>query len=246
MDTALLLLSVGQLPPESFNGSIREMIIHASPMAKIVLIILLLFSVFAWAIIIDKYRTYKKVERENSSFLELFRRHVGSFDTIYQQSMQYQFSPLARIFRSGYRQLLAEKESREQKKSTPDKADASPPSEGEIERLRVVLDQASREEISFLEGFLTFLATTGAVSPFIGLFGTVWGIMNSFRGLGIQGSASIGAVAPGIAEALVATAAGLAAAIPAVMAYNHFFRRLNSVINSLSDFTREFLGRIIP
>ncbi|MBN2382381.1 MotA/TolQ/ExbB proton channel family protein [bacterium] len=216
-------------------------------MSKLVLLFLLFFSVLSWAIIIDKFRAFRKLERENHHFLELFRGKLSSFEHIYRQSQNYSFSSVAQMFRSGYRQILAEREHRR-------KAEEISESTGSAvilldqnrERILFAIEQTAREEMNFLEKLLTFLATAGSVSPFIGLFGTVWGIMNSFRGLGIHGSASIGVVAPGIAEALIATAAGLAAAIPAVIAYNHFLGRLNSASEVMSDFTREFMGRLVP
>ncbi|MFC1849946.1 MotA/TolQ/ExbB proton channel family protein [candidate division CSSED10-310 bacterium] len=248
MQLLIPFIIVTQTSPPSFHGSIREMIFHSGPMAKVVLLILLFFSVLSWAIIIDKFRAFRKIERENHDFLQLFRSKIGALDQIYQQTRRFYASPLAQLFRAGYRQILAEKEKKKQMESEyPDsRSTNNVPTEGEKERLLVVLDQASRSEVDFLERFLTFLATAGSVSPFIGLFGTVWGIMNSFRGLGIYGSASIGVVAPGISEALIATAAGLAAAIPAVMAYNYFLRRLQSAAAAMEDFSREFLGRVIP
>jgi len=232
---------------QSFESSIRDMIIAASPMAKMVLLLLLFFSVFSWAVIIDKIRAFKTVESEDAQFLKMYRGNTGSWENVYRQSVKYQSSPKAQMFRAGYRQRLAELEqSGPAPDSSPGSSEQDTLSEGEKQRMMAVLDHSGRLEVKLLESFLTFLATTGAVSPFIGLFGTVWGIMNSFRGLGAYGSASIAVVAPGIAEALIATAAGLAAAIPAVIAYNHFLRRLNGLSDSLQDFTREFMGNLIP
>lgn len=237
-----------QTAPLSFHSSLREMIFHSSPISKLVLILLLFFSVLAWAIIIDKFNAFRKLEKEDQQFLELFRSRFSSLDHVYRQSQNFNYSTMSQLFRSGYRQILAEKE-RKKRTLRPDEqehAESVHPSDGERERIALALEKASRNEINNLERFLTFLATAGSVSPFIGLFGTVWGIMNSFRGLGIHGSASIGVVAPGIAEALIATAAGLAAAIPAVIAYNHFLRHLTIVSEAMSDFSREFVSLLYP
>jgi len=248
MQHLVTLLVLAQTSPLTYHSSIRDMIFHSSLMSKIVLLFLLFFSVLSWAIIIDKLRIFRKIESENQQFLELFRGKISSYEHIYRQCQRFSFSPLTQLFRAGYRQIVAEKEKRRKPEGVKPEGSDGSVTHGEVEKERILIaiEQVTRHEINQLERFLTFLATAGSVSPFIGLFGTVWGIMNSFRGLGIHGSASIGVVAPGIAEALIATAAGLAAAIPAVIAYNHFLRRLTGASDSMSDFTREFMGQLLP
>jgi biopolymer transport protein TolQ len=154
---------------------------------------------------------------------------------------RYAGSPLVALFKAGFRELTS------QVLGSEDRRYAGPPppiSEAQtarkLERIRRVLDRAAISENERLEAFLPVLATTGSVTPFVGLFGTVWGIMNAFQKIGVQGSASLGAVAPGISEALVTTAAGLAAAIPAVIGYNYFLGRLRKIDATMDDFTMRF------
>lgn len=188
------------------------MMLQAGMLVKVVLVVLLFFSVISWAIIFYKFKYLSKAEKQTRIFA---RALAGQADlkVLYAQAKALEFSPAANIFRYAYREV------------------GGPP-----ERLERLLGRLEVEEISNLQGYLNFLATTGSTTPFIGLFGTVWGIMNSFRGIGIKGSASLAVVAPGIAEALIATAIGLAAAIPAVIAYNYYLgwtRRIISELESL-------------
>ncbi|MBI3754272.1 MAG: protein TolQ [Deltaproteobacteria bacterium] len=208
------------------------MITGASVMVKFVLIILLAFSVLSWAIIIYKYRILRKMEKESVSFLEFFW-HKKQFAPIFEASGDYQYTPLARLFAAGYKELLL---ARAQKREN------IPFGVGEIDSIQRVLKKAISTEISRMEKAVTFLATTGNTTPFIGLFGTVWGIMNSFRGIGLRGSASLAVVAPGISEALITTAMGLIAAIPAVVAYNHFVTRINRMAVEMENFAADFLN----
>lgn len=208
-----------------------RLIVDASIVVQLVLLVLVFFSVFSWAIIISKRRTLKSAFSKSRKFLAVFRKSNNLFE-VNEASRKYKASPLAVIFQSGYKELVQLTKSNPQRTLTPTK----------LESINRALGKASNQEISRLERMMSFLATTGSVTPFIGLFGTVWGIMDAFLQIGIVRSASLDTVAPGIAEALIATAAGLFAAIPAVIAYNHFLHRINDVITEMDDFSLEFLG----
>jgi biopolymer transport protein TolQ len=211
--------------------NIIRLIADASLVVQLVLLVLLFFSVFSWAIIIFKRRTIRTATSQSQRFLRAFRRSKNLSD-VNEAAKRYQGSPLVALFQSGFRELA------HISRSNPQNALNS----GRLESLSRVLTKASNAEISRLEKMMSFLATTGSVTPFIGLFGTVWGIMDAFIRIGIVRSASLSTVAPGIAEALVATALGLFAAIPAVIAYNYFLHRIKDIITDMEDFTLEFLN----
>jgi biopolymer transport protein TolQ len=224
-----------------------NLVVQAGIVAKGVLAVLLLFSLASWAIIFLKLRMLGRVDRQDQRFLKLFRDSKNLAVT-YEECRRLQQSALAALFREGYREL-----SQGLKGSNPGPAGANPGPESAVRVLELPLDDlltrlsrslrhASLREISILEGSLMFLATTGNITPFIGLFGTVWGIMDAFHGIGMTGSANLGAVAPGIAEALITTAAGLAVAIPGVVGYNYFLNRIKGVATRLDLFGLEFLG----
>lgn len=214
------------------QGNLFDMILGAGVMVQFVLIILLIFSVISWAIIIYKYKTIRKMEKESGVFLEFFW-HKRQFTSIFEAAANYKFTPLARLFAAGYNELL---QARVQKRED------SQFFIGETDSIQRALKKAMSVEISKMEKTVSFLATTGNTTPFIGLFGTVWGIMNSFSGIGAKGSASLAVVAPGISEALIATAMGLVAAIPAVVAYNHFVTRINRMAIEMENFAGDFLN----
>jgi len=216
----------------NIQGDLWSMIFGAGVMVKFVLAILIVFSILSWAIIIYKYRVLKKMEKESGEFLEFFW-HNKQFASIFGTAANYRFTPFARLFTAGYNELL---QARSQKREDGQF------SVGETGSIQRALKKAMSIEISRMEKAVSFLATTGNTAPFIGLFGTVWGIMNSFSGIGIKGSASLAVVAPGISEALIATAMGLAAAIPAVVAYNHFVTRINRMANEMESFAGDFLN----
>jgi biopolymer transport protein TolQ len=197
---------------------------------------LLFFSVVSWAIILFKLFQVHRANSESDRFMDFFWKSKR-FDTIASQVDRFANSPLTVLFNEGYGEL----------KKVVDGAGASEGSAlstdlGGIENVSRALRRATNSEITRLEKYLTFLATTGSTSPFIGLFGTVWGIMTAFEGIGKTGSASLAVVAPGIAEALIATAIGLVAAIPAVMAYNHFQNKIRVLIKEMDSFSTEFLN----
>ena len=217
------------------QGSLWGMIVGAGPIVKLVLIILLAFSILSWAIILYKYRTFRKMAKESSAFLDFFWSRK-QFVPIFEACSNYRFTPLARIFVAGYDELL---QAKGQKKETLGIIQFNV---SEIEGMQRVLRKTIANEINRMEKAVAFLATTGNTTPFIGLFGTVWGIMNSFRGIGLKGSASLAVVAPGISEALIATAMGLLAAIPAVVAYNHFLTRINRMTTEMENFAGDFLN----
>ena len=209
----------------------------AGIVVKLVLILLVLFSVVSWAIILFKLFQVHRANSESVRFMDFFWKSKR-FDAIASQVDRFPNSPLTVLFNEGYGEL----------KKVVDGPGASNGSNilstdlGGVENVSRALRRATNSEITRLEKYLTFLATTGSTSPFIGLFGTVWGIMTAFEGIGKTGSASLAVVAPGIAEALVATAIGLVAAIPAVMAYNHFQHKIRVLINEMDSFSTEFLN----
>ncbi|MEA2006519.1 MAG: protein TolQ [Acidobacteriota bacterium] len=211
--------------------SVFSLIVKASFVVQLVLLILAGFSVFSWAIIFFKRSTLKSANENSKKFLKVFRKS-RNLSEVSEAARKYKASPLASLFLSGFKELSYLSKSN----PNPSLTDAN------FEGLNRALIKASNREISRLERFMNFLATTGSVTPFIGLFGTVWGIMDSFHQIGAMKSASIVTVAPGIAEALVATAAGLFAAVPAVIAYNYFLHKIKDQITEMEDFSIEFLS----
>ncbi len=227
---------------QSSFGSFWSLVVHSGPIAQTVFLILLFFSVLSWAIMIRKYRTYKQVELQSFEFHEEFQQR-SSLSEIYRQCDQYPMSPLAGIFKSGYQELNHRIQSARAKSAAAEAAQRDAVLGG-MHGLERVLRKAAMAEMMSMEKSLNWLATTGAVTPFIGLFGTVVGIINAFQGLGEGGVTTIQAVAPGISEALVATAAGLFAAIPAVIGYNHFLNQLRRFGAEMDDFSVEFLNLV--
>ena len=211
-------------------------ILGAGIVVKLVLLLLLLFSVVSWGIILFKFFQVQRANSESERFMDFFWKSKR-FDAMASQVDRFANSPLTALFNEGYSELKKVVES-------DGKSDGSVLSTdlGGVENVSRALRRATNLEITRLEKYLTFLATTGSTSPFIGLFGTVWGIMTAFEGIGKTGSASLAVVAPGIAEALIATAIGLVAAIPAVMAYNHFQHKIRVLINEMDSFSTEFLN----
>jgi len=200
------------------NQSALQLILQAGYVVKGVLLILLFFSVVSWAIIFYKQRYFLKANKESEKFLQSYRTNKNVTD-LYKSTRNLSLSPIANVFKSVY-------------------SDETSRDKNEVKRL---LRRYETLESVKLEKYLNFLATTGSTSPFIGLFGTVWGIMNSFHGIGSAGSASLAIVAPGIAEALIATAVGLAAAIPAVIAYNYYLSMSRKMIIDMEDFAEDLL-----
>lgn len=203
---------------------------------KIVLLVLIGFSVISWAIIMFKLFQVHRANSESVRFMDFFWKSKR-FDAIASQVDRFANSPLTVLFNEGYGELKKVVEGAGASEGSALSTDL-----GGVENVSRALRRATNSEITRLEKYLTFLATTGSTSPFIGLFGTVWGIMTAFESIGQTGSASLAVVAPGIAEALIATAIGLVAAIPAVMAYNHFQHKIRVLINEMDSFSTEFLN----
>jgi biopolymer transport protein TolQ len=210
--------------------NVINLIVGASPVVQLVLLILIFFSVFSWAVIFFKRKTMKTASFQSKKFLKVFRRS-SDLSEVNKASKMYRNSPIATLFHAGYKELAHTTKSN-RGVLTPDG----------LESINRTLARASNQEISKLESMMNFLATTGSVTPFIGLFGTVWGIMDAFLNIEAQRSASLVTVAPGIAEALIATALGLFAAIPAVIAYNYYLHRIKDTITEIEDFSLEFLS----
>jgi biopolymer transport protein TolQ len=225
------------------EGALRQeglvtMVTSAGPVVQFVLYVLILFSVFSWGIIFYKLRQMRVARRQSARFIEIFW-DTKNLTTIHTASQELKQSPVAQVFRSGYQELV--RLTRAKRQNNPGEA-ALTTELGGIENVERAMKRAINQEITRLERALTFLATTASATPFIGLFGTVWGIMTAFRGLSVTQSSSIQAVAPGIAEALIATASGLVAAIPAVIAYNHFARQIRVLSAEMENFSSEFLN----
>jgi biopolymer transport protein TolQ len=204
---------------------------QAGPMGKFILLTLVIFSIASWGIVAERWRRFRRAERETDLFLDRFHEG-GGLAAIQDETSELNWSPVAEVYRAGFREISL-----------------NPPGDGglrgeSLEAVDRMLRKSTGVQLTELERSLGFLATTASASPFIGLFGTVWGIMNAFRSIGVQGTASIAAYAPGIAEALVATAAGLIAAVPAVIAYNHFIARLGSMEALIEEFRADFLHRL--
>lgn len=214
------------------QGEVWQLVAQTGLVARIVLFLLFFFSVFSWAIIFKKHKSFKDAQKASREFLRVFRQSKKLSD-IRASCHSLKASPLVEVFLAGYREIETQ----------------AVPSENPG-RLRVrsfdsvqrSLQIASSAELTRLEQWLSWLATTGSTMPFVGLFGTVWGIIDAFRGLGTAGTASLRSVAPGIAEALITTAAGLFAAIPAVMAYNQYLQRIKEFGAMMDDFSLEFLN----
>lgn len=238
-------MPVGASVGGAFGNDIIQMIIHAGPMVKFVLGILLFFSTVSWAIIFLKIRLFRNAKQETEKIQEVFWEGRG-LKHMHSACKDLAFSPVARLFRAGYSELLRIQKSQaalNHGKSNDEtgECNASRSPQQILDNLERSLKRAEIDQVNRMERALGFLATTGNTSPFIGLFGTVWGIMDSFRGIGLKGAANLAVVAPGISEALVATAAGLAAAIPAVVAFNYFNQRIVALRAEMDIFKSDFM-----
>ena len=212
------------------GGEIGNLIAQSGPVAKAVLAILLLFSVFSWAITLSKWGLFRKARVQSGRFMKAFRKAPRVQDMAPVAS-QFEPSPLVAVYQAGFEEYRRQ---------------VGNPS-GTVKNVVAIqraMQIAASEELTRLERRLPWLATTGAVTPFIGLFGTVWGIIDAFHSLGTSGAATLRAVAPGISEALIATAAGLFAAIPAVVAYNQLTHSIREFGARMDDFALEFLNMV--
>jgi len=224
---------------DPLSSGVLELILNAGPIAKVVLAILLLFSIISWALIVEKWWQLRRVRRQTLAFMKIFREGRRP-SVIHSAARKFRDSPLAQLYAAAYGEISG----------VPDVMDTVV-DDGEdgigAERLEAVhraMRRTAGLEIAQLERYLPFLATTASSTPFIGLFGTVWGIMSSFHGISTQGSASLAVVAPGISEALIATAAGLAAAIPAVIGYNYFLNRVRHWATEMDGFILDLLNML--
>ncbi len=214
------------------QGEVWQLLANTGAVARFVLVILLFFSIFSWAIILLKAGGFRRARRESQQFLGVFRQGKRLSD-IRASCQGLRSTPLAGLFLAGYREIENQAVPRE---------NPGTPKIRSLTSVQRALGIAGSSELTRMEGWLTWLATTAAVTPFVGLFGTVWGIIDAFHGLGSAGTASLRSVAPGISEALITTAAGLFAAIPALIAYNQFVQRVKEFGAMIDDFALEFLN----
>ena len=208
--------------------SLIQLFLRADFVVKSVIIILIAASIFSWALIFDKYRLFKRIEKSTASFEDKFWKS-RSAESFYNSHTNRDKDPVANIFQSAMTELIRTK---------------SKSSSVQSNRVTRVLEISADQEIKLIEKHFTFLATVGSTAPFIGLFGTVWGIMNSFQSIAISRNTSLAIVAPGIAEALFATALGLLAAIPAVVAYNKFNSDCRKYSSRIENFSKRFISII--
>jgi len=207
--------------------SIWDLIVQSQPLPMAVMVLLVLISILSWTIIFAKWNIFRRARLNNNSFLRAFRK-TDELQAVALVVEQFPLAPLVSVFEFGYEEVDR------QVKRRGSLANKQP-----VER---ALQLGVSEELTKLERHMNWLATVAAISPFIGLFGTVWGIIDAFTALGLAGSASLRAVAPGIAQALIATALGLAAAIPAAVFYNHFSHIVREIAARMDDFSLEFLN----
>lgn len=219
------------------GGSLNllEIVINAGPVVKLVMLLLLVFSIASWAIIIIKYRYLKKASKESLEFVDYFWKS-RDLSSAFNKAKQLSGSPVARIFRKGYTEL--------RKFSSDEGRLANGDRKHAVVNVERALRRAISAETANMSSLVSFLATAGNTAPFIGLFGTVWGIMAAFSAIGQMSSVNLAVVAPGISEALVATAMGLAVAIPAVIAYNSCVSRINALESELQGFAADLLNII--
>ncbi len=240
---ALLLQAQGGSALEGTSTSIVSLLAGSTYTARLVLLVLGLFSIISWGVVLHKAWTFNRAERQSSQFLDVFRRS-NKFSEVHAVCKSLGASPLVGLFQSGYAELTAQL-----RQQSPDLSNgpnpgttSGRPTLKSLPSVDRALLRASAVEINKLEHWVPFLATTASITPFIGLFGTVWGILIAFAGIAQTGSTNLNSVAPGIAEALVTTAAGLLAAIPAVLFYNYFSHRVKMFASGMDDFAMEFLN----
>jgi len=231
----MFALAVSTVP--GMGSGIIGLFIESGWVGKVIVVLLMGVSIVTWAMIIMKYQYLRKAERESKLFMKEFRRTKDAQELL-SFAEKKKFSPMATLFREGYREAESIVKSLPNNKVTDD--DRKMLGE-EIER---ALKVTTQDEISYMERYLAFLGTAGTVGPLLGLFGTVWGIMDAFYGIGLKGSGDIGALAPGLAEALINTSMGLFVAIPAVIAYNYFSEKIRGIATRMDSFSMEFLSFI--
>ena len=207
--------------------SLIQLFMRADFVVKSVIVVLIAASIFSWALIVDKYKLFKRINTSSDEFEQKFWRSKSA-ESFYNNIPANSNDPLANIFKAGMSEMLKTK-SRNSNQS---------------ERVSRIIEVSTEQEMQTIEKYFTFLATVGSTAPFIGLFGTVWGIMNSFQSIAISRNTSLAIVAPGIAEALFATALGLLAAVPAVVAYNKFNSDARKYLQKIENFSKRFLSII--
>ena len=235
-----LHLQGGPAPAPEGAADFTQLILGADPVVKTVVVILLIFSVLSWAIALHKAVAFRRMEDQSRTFIDIFRRSA-KFSEVQAVCNSLMASPLVGMFQAGYAELnlqLRQPTGTQASPGTP----ATRPTLKSLPAVDRALMRASSMEVNKLEKRVPFLATTASITPFIGLLGTVWGIMTAFSAIGLQGSTDISVVAPGIAEALFTTAIGLFSAIPAVYFYNHFTTRVKLYASEMDDFALEFLN----
>ncbi len=231
-----LTLLLAQSAPAGRSTSVVQLFLEAGPMAKVIFAVLALMSIGSWAIMISKALQFRKAENHGGQFLETFRRSKR-FSEVNAVASRLSGTPMVGLFQAGYAEIDSQVKAAQE--------GGNPGATFRVKSLDGVersLRRAIGVELAVLSRGTSFLATTAAAAPFIGLFGTVWGIMVAFNNIGATGSTSITAVAPGIAEALVNTAAGLAAAIPALVGFNYFGARSRRLRSEMQDFVLEFMN----
>lgn len=230
--------AAGNAPTVGLNLNAWDAILSASLVVQLTLLLLVTLSILCWAIIFFKRKQFQATEEANGPFEELFWKS-DSLDDIFEKLEEHNQSSMANVFKAGYLELrkLADSKLAEKQMS-----DESVPSLSGLDNLERSLRKVMDSEISKLESYLSFLATTGSTGPFIGLFGTVWGIMGAFQKIGATNMANLAVVAPGISEALIATAVGLVAAIPATVAYNYYITNIRKQELALNNFSADFLN----
>jgi biopolymer transport protein TolQ len=241
LSLALLLQAQSGTATEGPGTSIVTLVLRSSPISKLVLLTLALLSVVSWGIILYKLWTFRRSERQSAQFLDVFRRS-SKFSEVQAVCKSLEDSPLVGLFQSGYAELTSQLRGASDGPGSNPHGVAARPTLKSLSAVDRALMRASAVEVNKLEHRVPFLATTASMAPFIGLFGTVWGIISAFEGIGQTGSTNLGVVAPGIADALVATAAGLFAAIPAVYFYNALSNRVKLFASEMDDFAMEFLN----
>jgi biopolymer transport protein TolQ len=236
----------GEETPFAESGDLVRIVTETTPINQAVLIILVIFSIASWAIILQKIWTFRASERDTARFLDAFRRS-SKFSEVQAVCPTVAATPLVGVFQAGYAEMNAQfrvaAPAAPVPTATPNPGTpSSRPILKSLDGVDRALIRAATNEVNKLERRMTFLATTASVTPFIGLFGTVVGIMIAFQRIGATGSTNLAIVAPGISEALIATAAGLFAAIPALVFYNHFTHRVKEFSAAMDDFALEFLN----
>jgi len=223
---------------EALTSGVLELVVTAGPIAKAILLILAIFSIVSWALIVEKWWQFRRVRRQTLAFLKVYRE-ARTPAVVQASARKLRESPLAQLYTAAYNEVGGARDVVDQVLDDGDEISAA-----RLEIVQRALRRTATLEVARLERYLPFLATTASATPFIGLFGTVFGIIAAFHGIGQQGSASLAVVAPGISEALIATAAGLGAAIPAVIGYNYFVNRVKHWATEMEGFSLDLLNQM--